>query len=118
MLDPPKLAAPKLAPLAVASGGIADWDDPEDDVGAELCWEAHQVILSCLGAAATAADREAKPHTSGGGGSDGTCEAVGAGLEDWGERRERFKDYLTHPKPNGYQSLHLVLQHGVTKVCA
>ena len=119
---PVPVPVPK-APLAVASGTIADWDDPEDDAGIDLCWEAHQVILSCLGAAATAAEREARAYGGGGGtsggtsGADDTGSAINAGLQEWGERRERFKDYLTKPKPNGYQSLHLVLQHGVTKHC-
>ena len=39
----PAAPEPPMAPLAVASGGIADWDDPEDEAGVELCWEAHQV---------------------------------------------------------------------------
>uniref|UniRef100_A0A7S4NTH2 EF-hand domain-containing protein n=1 Tax=Guillardia theta TaxID=55529 RepID=A0A7S4NTH2_GUITH len=42
-----------------------------------------------------------------------TCtEAYGAvrkALVGWEEPRGRFKDYVTHPKPNGYQSIHTTL---------
>eukprot|EP00960_Hanusia_phi_P064591 765838-Hanusia_phi.AAC.1 len=31
--------------------------------------------------------------------------AVKKGLVGWGEPRGRFKDYVTHPKPNGYQDV-------------
>jgi hypothetical protein len=32
-------------------------------------------------------------------------------LNDWKEETSRFKDYVTNPKPSGYQSIHLSLRH-------
>lgn len=33
------------------------------------------------------------------------------GMTSWKEDVARFKDYVTTPKPNGYQSIHLFLEH-------
>ena len=32
-------------------------------------------------------------------------------LPDWSEETSRFKDYVSNPKPSGYQSLHLSMRH-------
>ena len=39
-----------------------------------------------------------------------TCKIVTT-LPDWTEEKTRFKDYVAHPKPSGYQSLHLSMRH-------
>ena len=47
-------------PPSVLGGSIADWDDPSDAAGVDLCWEAYDVITSCLGMAATSNDRDSE----------------------------------------------------------
>jgi Region found in RelA / SpoT proteins len=42
--------------------------------------------------------------------------AMDGGVGEWQEVRSRFKDYVTQPKPSGYQSLHMTLQHRPTGV--
>jgi hypothetical protein len=32
-------------------------------------------------------------------------------LTDWSEDGKRYKDYVTYPKPSGYRSVHMTLQH-------
>lgn len=37
-------------------------------------------------------------------------------VSGWTEDKSRFKDYVTHPKPSGYQSLHVTLVHEATEM--
>ena len=42
--------------------------------------------------------------------------ALVAASPGWREDRSRFKDYVTNPKPSGYQSLHVVMVHDETQL--
>jgi Region found in RelA / SpoT proteins len=82
-----------------------------NDENEAAVWRVYNIISSALSSHLSDFDVSSASTST----SDGAV-TVDAGIGEWEEVKSRFKDYVTQPKPSGYQSLHMTLLHRPTGI--
>lgn len=113
---------------------FSDEYEDEDDIHKEFAvWRVHDVITESLAdSSSTESVDSGKSSTSSSSSGDAlTVESLSDEplddvdtdaamyvdcMNEWAEDLSRFKDYVTEPKPSGYQSLHMTLMHRQTGI--
>jgi Region found in RelA / SpoT proteins len=104
--------------------GVAGPGKGSPDMMPEMAvWRVQKIIRDVIAAQAvsSSSDAAATATASENGGSssdeastdisDSSSSSSSNSIGEWEEVQSRFKDYVTHPKPSGYQSLHMTLVH-------
>lgn len=104
------------------------FNDDEDEIYKEFAvWRVHDVIVESLSEPETSESPAAhfergSPDANGhdlqteDDHGDATAMPWDECMGEWTDDPSRFKDYVTQPKPSGYQSLHMTLVHRHTGI--